>query len=160
MAFFKKSEFKYIIYSFLFAIAYFVVLLPILLRVGIEKLNPILQFIVFNLGIFIFLQIFCKSIALKKMQRFRTSLGLTILFIALDLLVPPFAVNFSGQLLGNVGDSSNLILVGSSSDYTLGYILHSTGLSGFLVFFGVYVIIPLILMLISSLLLPDFVKEL
>ena len=67
----NNQERKYLIESIIFALFWFLLLVPFLLRRGIENANPYLQFLIFNIGIFIFLQIFLKSRALKSGINFK-----------------------------------------------------------------------------------------
>lgn len=149
----NKSEFKYLIYATIFSFVTFVLILPNVIN-SITQLSPIFQFLIFNIGIFVFLQIFLKSVALGQKVKFGYTLGMVLLFMAIDIIVPPFLVNFNGTL-----NSGGTLFV-SSSDYAVGLLAQSIGLSGFLVYIFTYIFSPLVLLIISSLLLKNFVKEL
>jgi|GEM_PF-3547559 hypothetical protein len=149
----NKSEFKFLIYATLFSLLLFVIVIPNFLG-SIVTLSPVMQFLIFNIGIFIFLQIFLKSIALDKKVKFGYTLGIILLFMALDIIIPPLSISVQGTF------ASGSTLVQSSSDYILGLFWNSIGISGFLLFVFVYVVSPFILLIISSLLLKNFVQEL
>ena len=148
----NKSEAKYILTAGLFAFVFFVVILPNVLS-SIVKLSPIIQFLIFNIGIFVFFQIFLKSVALEKKVKLGYTLGIVLLFMAIDILVPPFLVSTSGELISGGN------LFASSSDYVIGLLAQNIGLSGFLIYGFTYVLFPLILLILASLLLKNFVKE-
>ena len=151
----SKQELKYLIYIMIFALIWFLVIIPYLLDYGIESKNIYLQFIIFNLGIFFFLQIFLKSRTLKSSINLRTTFGLIFLIMAVDCLIPPFLVTSQGELLDSV------VLRSAGTDYVLGHLaINSFGLSGMVVFIFVYIIAPAVLLLISAHLLPNMVKNL
>jgi hypothetical protein len=112
----NSKEIKYISYAIIFAIIWFVFLMPSLLKGGIESSSPYLQFFIFNIGLFLFLQIFLKAATLKQKVNWRVTLGLLIMFMAIDILVPPFGIDVQGNL-SNVSNS----LMQSGSDYMIGY---------------------------------------
>lgn len=149
----NKQELKYIVFAGIFSFVLFVLIIPKILP-SIEGISPVVQFLIFNVGLFIFLQIFLKSIAIEKKIKFGYSLGIVLLFIAIDVMLPPFLVNSDGTL------QTGVTLYASSSDYMLGLLAQGIGLTGFIVYLFVYVILPLILLVISSLLLKNFVEAL
>lgn len=151
--FINKDELKYIVIATIFSFFLFVLILPNILSY-IDGVSPWIQFLIFNIGIFIFLQIFLTSIATGKKFKIAYSLGIVLLFMSLDLWMPPMAVNLDGTL------NSSMTLSQSSSDYIFGMLAQQMGMLGFLVYLFTYVFVPLILLLISSLLLKNFVKEL
>ncbi len=155
--FFNKDEIKYLTYSGLFAFVFFVLILPLVIKSGLDKSSPYIQFLLFNISILIFLQLFLKAVALDRKIRFKIGIGLVLLFISLDVLIPPVSVGLNGNLLGSAENSPLLIM--SSSDYVLGYMFTSWGITGFPVFLLTYIVSPLLLLIISAYLLKNFVHE-
>lgn len=152
-----KQELKYILYSSLFSIAWFVFLMPYLLNKGVQDSNPYFQFLAFNVGIFLLLSLFMKAMAMKLSTNIKLSLGLVALFLVMDIFAPPFSVDKTGQLLGEGG---NVILIKSSTDYIAGYFaINTIHLSGLMVFLFTYLITPALLLFFAARLLPNFVKH-
>lgn len=149
----NRQEIKYILFAILFAVAWFFLVMPYLTKT-IDGNSPLTQFLLFNVGLIIFLQIFIKSVTLRTKINLIGSIGLVTLFIALDILQPPYAVLSNGTLI-----SSGPALMKSSSDYIAGIMGQTIGLSGKLLFGFVYIIIPAILLYISAKLIPNFVRE-
>lgn len=152
MKWINKQELKYLGFASLFAFIFFVVILPSSIAY-FEQLNPYLQFILFNILIFFFLAIFLKSISTNKKVRWAYSIGILILFLGMDVLIPPLSIDVNGNF------ATNVTLIQSSSDYIFGMLYNSAGVSGFALFFCVYVLSPIILFILASLLLKNFVKE-
>lgn len=148
----NKQEIKYILYSGIFAFVWFLLVLPQVVKFFDGK-NPYLQFLLFNVGISIFFFLFLKSITTSTSLNIKSSLGLLLLVMSLDTLLPDYHVGFNGELI--IGTT----LGASTSDYFFGSIAHQFGLSGFLVYGFVYLIMPIILLFISSKLLPNFVRN-
>ncbi len=150
----SKQELKYIGTAILFAIIWFVVVVPKLMTAGVEDTSPYIQFLIFNLGIFIFLQIFLKSRSLSKKINLKGTFGVIALIMAVDVLIPPFMVSGTGELLNGP------VLAASGADYVYGYLALNMGLTGLFVFLFTYIVMPALLLLLSAHLLPNFVKEL
>lgn len=151
----NKYELKYLVYATVFAIVHFGFLQPYLISQGIENSSPYLQFLVFNVGLFVFFQIFLKVATLRTSVSVQLAVGFILLFTALDVLAPPFAVSHSGVL----AESGTLIR--SSSDYVLGYFATNTiHLSGVMVYIFTYIISPFVLLFAAAKLIPNFVKSL
>lgn len=149
----NKQEIKYILYSGGFALVWFMIILPILIK-QFNGNNPFLQFALFNLGLIILLQIFLKAFTLNTRVRLELGFGLVLTFIALDVLQPPYAVLRTGELI-----STGPLLMISSSDYIAGLLWQHIGLSGILIYLATYVLTPLILLIIASYLIPNFVRN-
>lgn len=141
-------EIKYIVFSAILQIALFLLVLPNLP----ENMSPLVQFLVFNVGIFITLFVFLKSFVLKNNLVTKGALGFLFLFIGSDILVPEYHVTIKGELL------KGAILGAGSSDYILGMVfsLFSTGM---LTYILVYIFSPIIFYTASALVLKNFVKE-
>lgn len=145
---------KYLLYAVLFSFAWFIFILPKVLPFASSQ-SPYLQFLIFNIGIFIFLQIFLKAKSSNNKIDWLAGLGVICLFMSMDILMPPLAVDSAGNLL------TGMTLSESSSDYVLGYFaINSLNLHGILVFIFVYIVMPFLLLLIASKLLTNFVKNL
>jgi len=149
----NKKELRYLLSATIFAFVVFGYLIPYLVSKGVENSNVYLQFFIFNIGIFCFLQLFLKSATLNSKINIAGSIGMIALFIGLDIMMPPFMVTTDGQLL------SGITLSASSSDYIFGYFFSSAGLHGFILYLAVYILVPLILFLVAAKLLPNFVKH-
>lgn len=147
-----KQEKKYILFTFLFALVWFIFVIPNF-EERISGMNVYLQFLIFNLATLFFLQIFLKAFILKKRVNMKFALGVTLLFLAIDILQPPFMVNTLGQL------NANVILGASSSDYVVASIGQSIGMQGLILYTFTYILIPLILLFIAGMLIKNFVKE-
>lgn len=149
----NKKEFKYIAFSGLFALAWFIFVLPYLIK-KFDGNNPWLQFLLFNLGLIILLQIFLKAFTLNTKIRWELALGLVITFVGLDILQPPYAVMTDGSLI-----SKGPTLMVSSSDYIAGLLWQNIGLHGILIYLATYVLTPIILLIIAAKLIPNFVRS-
>lgn len=150
----NKQELKYLIYATLFALVIFGYIIPYVIDGNIGNISPIVQFLVFNVGIFVFLQIFLKAATTGSKINIAGTIGIIALFMALDVLMPPMMVGFDGQLAQNVN------LGASSTDYMLGTIFSSLGLHGFMIYLATYVLSPILLLLIAAKLIPNFVRAL
>lgn len=154
----SRQELKYITMAVGFAVVWYVLLIPQLMKFGLQNTSPYLQFALLNIGLFVFLQIFLKSRTLGSKINILGALGIITLFMALDILIPPLGVNFDGTLTNlETGPS----FMASATDWIIGYFAVNTiGLQGFWVFLFTYVLVPAILLMISARLLPNFVKAL
>ena len=151
-----KNEIKYIFYSVTFAVAFFYFILPNFIT-SIEKMSPYLQFLIFNIGLFVLLQIFLRAKATdtKFIKNPTKTVGIILFIISIDILLPPFLVGFDGNL-----PNGDVMLKASSSDYIIGYFaINTLNLTGFTVFLFTYVLIPVSLLIISSYLVPNLLRE-
>lgn len=149
----ERHEILYIIISSLFAVLWFAGLLQLV--VGAWGNNyAVLQFLLFDIGIYLFLFIFLKALITDMRFNLKTSLGLTFLMMAFDIYMPEYHVSFSGQLI-----PGGIMGVGSS-DYIIGLLGKTIGLPGIALFLFTYLLFPAIFFLIAAKLLPNFVKKL
>ena len=154
----SKGELKYIILAVAFAVIWYVILIPQLMEWGLAEASPYVQFLLLNVGLFIFLQIFLKARALGSKINVLGATGIITLFMALDVLIPPLGVNFNGTL---ASVEQGPMFMASATDWIIGYFaINTMGLHGFFVFLFTYIAIPAILLMIAARLLPNFVKEL
>ena len=151
---FGREEITYISFAVGFAFVWFLLAIPKFLELGIDRSSPYLQFLLFNLGLFIFLQIFLKARVSHAKINLLLTVGMIAMIMALDVLIPPFTVNSDGELLHGP------VLVASSTDYVVGYLALNLGLEGIYVFLFTYVLIPAILLFVAAHFLPNFVNEL
>ena len=149
----NPQEKKYLLYSALFALIWFVLAVPSLMNL-LDGSSPLIYFLIFNVAVFLFLQVFLKSFVLKKLEAFRGALGVTLLFMAIDIWQPPFMLNTLGQL------SSQATLSYGASDYIVAFFLGNVGIQGFVLYIATYVIAPIVLLAISGLLIKDFTRRL
>lgn len=150
----NKQESKYILYASLFALAWFIFVVPFLQSAGIENSSPIIQFLIFNAGTFFFFQILLTALLKDKRIVWQGALGVLLLFMAIDIWQPPLLVGYHGEFL------TGSMLSASSSDYIVGLLAKTIGFTGFGIFFFTYIISPVVLLFIAGRLLPNFVKRL
>ncbi len=148
-----KKELRYIIGATIFAFITFLFVIPSFVQNGFESSSPYFQFILFYLGIFIFLQIFLKAVTLGRKINFLGSLGIVLLVLGIDIMTPPFMVSKTGELL------SGPVLSASAPDYLFGFIANSIGLTGMWVYLFTYIFVPIILLIIAAKLIPNFVRH-
>lgn len=147
-----KQELKYILFSVAFAVGWFLLILPFLID-KFDGNSPYIQFLLFNLGLILILEIFIKSFTLKRGLNLLLVLGIIFLHLAIDVIEPPYAVTLSGQLI-----SEGPMLMVSSIDYVIGFFGSSLGISGIFLYAFTYIISPLILFYLASKLLKNMVK--
>jgi len=147
----EKSELKYIGLAIGFALLWFLLILPYLVKTFDG--NSLTQFLLFNIGLTVMLLFILKSLATGSSIPIKEAVGLLIVFIALDLFVPPYAVNFKGELL-----TGTMLSLGAS-DYFVGSLWLSLGIKGALLFIFTYIVSPFILLLIGGKLIKDFVRH-
>jgi len=157
-----KHEAMYILFASIFAMAWFVGLLPLIVG-ELGEDYAIIQFLIFNVGLYFFLFIFLKAIATGKLldgkmdsifEQLKTSLGLTFLILGLDIWLPPYSVNFDGVL------ASGLNLGVSASDYIIGLLWSSVGVGGTALYIITYIVFPVLFLVAAAKLLPNFTKKL
>lgn len=141
----NKQEWKYIIYSGIFAIIYFFLILPYLIKT-FDGDNPIISFLIFNLGIVVILAIYLKSRALDSGVHLGKAFEYLLVVLAMDVWAPGYHVGFlTGQL--TVGEFLGI----STTDYFFGYVgqtyLH---LAGILVSIWTYLVVPIFLLYLAS----------
>lgn len=148
-----KKEMMYIVFASLFAVLWFVVLLPAVIAAWGTQF-AVVQFILFNLGLYSFLFIFLKSFFVDLRLHLKTSLGVMFLIIGLDTWMPEYHVTVDGQLLlgANLGVSA--------SDYIIGLFGRTIGVGGVFLYLWTYLLFPVLFLLLSAKLLPDFLKKL
>jgi len=148
----ERTEIKYILYSGLFAIVYFMFLMiPLIKYIGD---NPYKQFLVFNIGLFVVFFIFFKSLSISTTTDLGLSFGLYLMFFALDIWLPEYHVTINGELV------AGSLLGTSTADYVIGLSGQSMGFSGILLFLFTYILVPIITLFLVSKLLPNFVRRL
>jgi len=152
-----KNELRYIICSGIFGIIWFLFLMPYLAKTLDGSVYG--QFLIFNLGLYIFFFIFLKAVITKNSHNFVTTLGIILLFLGTDTILPEYHVTITGVLT----EGANL--GASSTDYLFGTIAHNFGwtwnIAGIsFVYIFTYFIAPLLLLILSALLLKDLTKHL
>lgn len=146
-----KQELKYIIIAVVFAFVVMGYVIPYVLDGGANNINPFVQFLIFNVAIFLFLQIFLKAIVTKTSISIKESIGILVLFMGLDIIAPPLMISTTGQFL------TGPTLSASASDYVAGLIWNSIGINGFLLYIFVYIVTPFLLFFTASKLLKNMV---
>lgn len=151
---FEKNEVKYIVGATVFALVFFNWIIPKLISSGFENSNPLMQFLVINVGVVIFLQIYLKSRALSADITILDTVSLVFLIVGIDILIGPYMVSSAGELLSGPTFSS------SGSDYIMGYIaINFLRLKGLLVYLFTYLVVPVILFGTSSLLSKNAIRK-
>ena len=144
-----KNEWKYILGATIFSLVWFQYIIP-----NFTSQSPFTNFIIFNLGIFVLLQILLKGFITNKFMPVIEAAGLTVLFFAIDIGAPPYAVTKTGELL------SGLTLTNSGSDYIIALIGQSAGIHGVLLYWFVYIIAPVLALFLAAILLKDLLRRL
>jgi hypothetical protein len=122
---------------------------------GISSLNPILQFIIINVGLyFVYFVLFKFLVGEDDAPSWEGALGNYLIFFSMDLLMPEYHVSVAhGLIAGGIFGMS-------SSDYFLGYLLHLLGASGWLLWILTYPVAFTILFVVGALMFKDFVGQL
>lgn len=118
----------------------------------LEKQNPLVQFGLITIGLFLFVYGIIRpicSIRGNSERRNTLSVGSVLFFLAMDIPMPGFHVLFDGTLLR--GD----VLGMGSTDYAIGYMWSILGFTGFSVFALTYLITCPVLLFVSAYLLTD-----
>lgn len=149
----NKQEALYITLASVFAMVWFVLLLPFVVQMLGNDL-AIVQFLLFNIGLYFFLFIFLKVIITETVYNLKTSFGFLVLILALDIWMPEYHVTLDGQLL----TGANLSV--ASSDYIVGLLGQTIGIPGVALYLFTYLVIPIFLLFVSAKILPNFVKKL
>lgn len=152
----ERDELKYIGMAVGFSLIWFLLALPFFVKT-FDGNNPLLSFLLFNLGLTVILIFILKAFALGKGVPIKEALGMLIIFVSLDLMVPPYAVSPSGELTSAITGPS---LMQSASDYFVGFLGQGLGIHGNLLFIFTYIIFPVLLLLLGSILVKNFVKNL
>ena len=150
---FEKSEILYLLLSLVGTGLLVFAILNSNINNYISSLNPILQFLILNLGMYIVFLLFFKGIALKKRHMWRGVLGTLLGFMAFDLILPEYHVGINGLVTGGIFGKS-------ASDYFFGYIYSQLGFSGTFLVILVYPMTFLMLFIIGAILIKNFVKKL
>jgi len=154
----ESSEWIYISLSVLMIFILFIMSSVDMIYKFITSLNPIIQFIIVNLGLYFAFFFLFKYIAIGEGKSIWTilegSLANFLLYFSFDILAPEFHITTAGNLIpgGIFGQSA--------SDYFIGYIyqqlFHITGL---LLWFLVYPVTFIALFVLGAYLFKDFVKK-
>jgi hypothetical protein len=122
----------------------------------IDSINPIFQFLLLNLGVYVVFFLLAKFISKKKKDIgniLKGSAGAILSFLALDLVLPEYHVTCQGLVHGGVFGAS-------ASDYFFGYIWQFFGVNGCALPIVVYVVTFVILFITGALLMKDFYRNL
>lgn len=119
--------------SMIFFVLYFLDL-----QSTIEAMDPVVQFILFNLGIYLVFYIGFKAVTPHK-DAFKGAVAAIFVEIAVDIGVPEYHVLKDGTLI------KGGILGAGASDYVAGYLWRGIGATGLLVPILTYFVTPIIL---------------
>jgi hypothetical protein len=133
---FKNSENKYIVYCAIFAAVYFFWALPYLIKT-IDG-NLFMQFLIFDVGVIAFLNIYLKSKSLGTSLSFVKSIEYMLVVLAIAIFIPPYSViPWTGEI------QSSALLSSSAVDFFFGTIGHDyLYLNGIWVSIWTFVIVP------------------
>jgi hypothetical protein len=140
----NRQELKYILYCAIFAAVYFFLALPFLIKI-IDG-NILGQFLIFDLGLIILLNIYFKSRSTGTKINVVKSLEYMLVILAAAIYLPPYhIVPWSGEI------QDGAVLGTASVDYFFGAMgqqyLH---LSGIFISIWTFLIVPIILFYLAS----------
>jgi len=150
---FEKSELKYLLFSSI--IVFFLILIINVVPISswISSFNPIIQFLLLNIGLYFTFFFFIKGLSLNGRWTWQFPLVSIIMFLAFDLILPEYHVTVSqGLVVGGVFGASAI-------DYFFGYIYSLIGATGWLLVFLTYLFTFVVLLFIEALLLKNFVEN-
>lgn len=141
----NKQEWKYMAYVGIFAVVYFFFALPYLIK-KFDGNNPLVSFMIFNLGILVVLTIYLKSRALDSKMHLGQAFEYLLIVLAIAIWTPGYHVGFlTGEL------QTGELLATSTTDYNFAYIAQNyLHLSGILISIWTYLIVPIALLYIAS----------
>lgn len=148
-----KKELKYIVWALGIAFVWMFYVVPNMDKLGIGS-DPLIRFLIFNVGIFFLLQVALKAVILDSSIKISETFGLLMIANGIDLLAPPFVWNTLGQA------NTSILLSDASSDYLAGTLWQGLGVHGILLYGLVYVVTPVLLFIGAGLLLKNFVRKL
>lgn len=152
----EKSEIMYLIFSFVIATGLAIIINNQAVNTAISSWNPIAQFLILQVGIYVTLFGVLKFVAKgKRAAKFswEGALSQVLIFLGVDLFLPPYQVSAIAGLQGGG------VFAMSSNDYVLGYIFSSMGASGWLLWILVYPISFAVLFLAGSFMFRDWVSR-
>jgi hypothetical protein len=158
----EQSEVIFMVLSILVVFALVFSIINTTVNTWISSLNPLVQFLIFNLGLYAVFFLVIKGVALGKKRVWEGAMGTVLGFMAFDIILPEYHVTAQGLQTGGLFGAS-------SSDYFFGYIYQALGVPLNLNLFGyqlpllaimVYVVTFVAMFLLGSYLIKDYVKEL
>jgi hypothetical protein len=149
---FNVMESKFILSFFCFGL--FLIFMLFMTSFGntVETWNPVIQFLLFNMGIYLLVFGVIKGIAQGGAVKF--SAGSLVMFLALDNIIPGYHVLSNGALYR--GDYLGM----ASTDYFFGYLYTCLGFQGPIVLFLTYLVTTPLLLLVAAFLLKNMLDEL
>lgn len=137
---------------------YFIMLAVLLLVFGLimskyqdifNNYSPIVQFLIFNLGIYFLIFFVLKAVATKTHIAKLVSFSILLIFFAFDLIMPEYHVNIDGTLIPGA------VFGLGASDYAIGSLGQALGLQGSIfglsyIWLFTYFFVPLILIAIAA----------
>jgi len=143
-----KNELKYILGATILSFIWFQYVIP-----NFVSTNPFTNFLIFNIGIFLIFQVLLKGFITNKFMPFIEAIGLTLLFFAIDIIAPPYAVARTGELL------SGLTLTNSGGDYIMALLGQGLGIHGAFLYWFVYIVTPALSLVLATILLKDLLRR-
>jgi hypothetical protein len=150
----NKQELKYILITGLFSFGYFILFLPWILQAGAESMNPIFQFLIFGLGVYIMFFFVFKSFAMDTSMSAIFSIVILFPIMAGDLVMPEYHINI---ITGELEKGATLGM--ASTDYFIATVWQSIGFSGYILVPLVYFVSFILLLIISALLRKNFLGD-
>jgi hypothetical protein len=148
----EKQELKYIGMALAFAFVWMVLIVPYLMNQSFTS-NYLIAFLIFNVAVFVIIQVVFKAVTLNHSVSFVEVLGLILVANGIDLLLPPYQISMLGQI------SSNIMLGTSSTDFVVGTLWQSIGTTGIVTYIATYCITPVLLFIGAGLLMKNFVRR-
>lgn len=148
----EKKELRYIGLALILAFILMVFIVPNFINSSAAG-DSFLAFLIFNVAVFILLQVVFKGIVLSSSINFTEITGMILIANGIDALMPPYLVNTLGQV------TSSATLSNASSDFIIANLWSGIGVSGFYLYLATYVLSPVILFILAGILLKNFVKR-
>ena len=156
-----KPEWIYLLVALAVTLILVLLFTNITVQTKVDALNPVIQFLIFNIGVYLVFFFVIKGFALKSRKVWVGALGTIMGFMAFDLILPEYHITSTSLITGGV-------LGASASDYFFGYIYHLAGVPFNFTVFGltipllailVYAITFVALFIGASYLIKNFVKK-
>jgi hypothetical protein len=142
----NRQEIKYIIYCTAFAIIWFALALPWLIKT-IDG-NILGQFLIFDIGVVALLNIYFKSRSTGMGINLAKSIEYMLVVLAIAIYLPPYHVI---PWTGAVSSGEGSLLGTASVDYFFAEIgMKYFHISGILVSVWVFLVVPILLLLLAS----------
>lgn len=139
----ERIELKYIVMSGIISLLWFFLVIPFIVPL-ISGLAPPIQFIILEGGVYVSFLVFFNALTKSPLK---PSLAIFCLLMMVDIISPPYFVDFSGNILsGPIGTMA-------ASDYAFAWTYLLIIPKGILIPIMTYIITPMLLASIAALLM-------